>query len=78
MKYLRQFGLILLFSFLGEALRALIPLPVLASIYGMALLFLALAALSVAVSIFSRGKKSMGSAALSLLAAVLMWSMSAL
>ena len=44
MKYLRQFGLILLFSFLGEALRALIPLPVPASIYGMALLFLALAA----------------------------------
>lgn len=41
-------------------------------------LFLALAALSVVVSIFSRGKKSMGSAALSLLAAVLMWSMSAL
>lgn len=44
MKYLGQLGLILLFSFLGEALRALIDLPVPASIYGMALLFCALAA----------------------------------
>lgn len=42
MKYLRQFLWILLFSFLGEALRALLPLPVPASIYGLVLLFAAL------------------------------------
>ena len=43
MKYLRQFGLILLFSLLGELCRFLIPIPIPASIYGMALLFAALA-----------------------------------
>ena len=42
MQYLKQFGLILLFSFLGELLHALIPLPVPGSIYGLLLLFLAL------------------------------------
>lgn len=42
MKYLRQFLWILLFSFLGEALKALLPLPVPASIYGLVLLFVAL------------------------------------
>lgn len=42
MKYLRQFLWILLFSFLGEALKALLPLPVPASIYGLVLLFAAL------------------------------------
>ena len=42
MKYLRQILLIILFSFLGELLHALIPWPVPASIYGMALLFAAL------------------------------------
>ena len=42
MKYLRQILLIFLFSFLGELLHALIPWPVPASIYGMALLFAAL------------------------------------
>ena len=34
MKHLRQFLIILLFSFLGEGLKALLPLPVPASIYG--------------------------------------------
>ena len=43
MKYLRQILLILVFSLLGELLHALIPAPVPASIYGMVLLFLALA-----------------------------------
>ena len=43
MKYLRQFGLILLFSLLGELCRYLIPFPSPASIYGMVLLFAALA-----------------------------------
>lgn len=42
MKYLRQFLWILLFSFLGEALKVLLPLPVPASIYGLVLLFAAL------------------------------------
>jgi len=44
MKYLRQITLILGFSFLGEILRLLIPLPIPASIYGMLLLFFALSA----------------------------------
>ncbi|MBR2283434.1 MAG: CidA/LrgA family protein [Ruminococcus sp.] len=42
MKYIKQFCIILLFSFIGEVLNHLIPLPVPASIYGMLLLFLAL------------------------------------
>lgn len=42
MKYLKQMALIVLFSFLGEVCRGLIPLPVPASIYGMALMFAAL------------------------------------
>ena len=43
MKYLKQICLILLFSFLGEVCRYLIPLMIPASIYGMVLLFAALA-----------------------------------
>lgn len=43
MKYLKQISLILLFSFLGEVCRFLIPLNIPASIYGMGLLFAALA-----------------------------------
>lgn len=42
MKYVRQFLIILFFSFLGELLKYLIPLPIPASIYGLLLLFLAL------------------------------------
>lgn len=42
MKYLRQFLLILTFSFLGELLRFLIPLSIPGSIYGLVLLFIAL------------------------------------
>ncbi len=42
MKYLMQFLVILLFSFVGEILHALIPLPIPASIYGLVLLFAAL------------------------------------
>ena len=44
MKYLRQFLMILAFSFAGEVLHALIPLQVPASIYGLILLFTALMA----------------------------------
>lgn len=42
MKYLPQFLIIMGFTLLGEALQRLIPLPVPASVYGLALLFLAL------------------------------------
>ena len=42
MKYLKQFGIILFISLLGEALHALLPLPVPASIYGIVLLFIGL------------------------------------
>lgn len=42
MKYLRQFLLILTFSFLGELMRFLIPLSIPGSIYGLVLLFIAL------------------------------------
>ena len=36
MKYVRQFWIILLISAMGEALHVLIPLPVPASVYGLA------------------------------------------
>ncbi len=42
MKYLRQFLIILAISFIGELLNRLLPLPVPASIYGMAILFICL------------------------------------
>lgn len=42
MKFLHQILLIFLFSFLGELLHSLIPLPIPASIYGMVLVFSAL------------------------------------
>ena len=42
MQYIRQALYIFGFSFLGEVLNRLVPLPIPASIYGMVLLFLAL------------------------------------
>ena len=42
MNYVKQFCIILAFSFTGEVLNRLIPLPVPASIYGLVLLFLTL------------------------------------
>ena len=42
MKYVKQFGIILAITFIGEALRYLIPLPIPASIYGLIILFIAL------------------------------------
>ncbi len=42
MKYIKQFAIIALMTFLGEVLNLLLPLPVPASIYGMILLFLSL------------------------------------
>lgn len=42
MKNLRQFLVILAFTLAGEVLHALLPLPVPAAVYGLALLFLTL------------------------------------
>lgn len=42
MQYLKQVFWIILFTFIGELLEALIPLPIPAGIYGLLLLFLAL------------------------------------
>ena len=42
MKQVKEFGIILAFSFAGEILHAVLPLPVPASIYGIVLLFTAL------------------------------------
>ena len=42
MKYIKQFAIIVLMTFLGECLNLLLPLPVPASIYGMVLLFVCL------------------------------------
>ena len=41
MKYLYQFLVITLITFLGETLNRLIPLPIPAAVYGLVLLFLA-------------------------------------
>ena len=41
-KYIKQFLIILLFTFLGEALAYLLPFPIPAAIYGLVLLFAAL------------------------------------
>lgn len=42
MKYLSQFCIILGFTLAGEALQRLLPLPIPASVWGLALLFVAL------------------------------------
>ena len=42
LKLLRQFLVILLLSFVGEGLHALLPLPVPASVYGLVLMLLCL------------------------------------
>ena len=42
MKFLRQFMIILLLSFLGEVLKMFIPLPIPASAYGLVLMLLCL------------------------------------
>lgn len=43
MKYIRQFGIILLFSLAGDLCHTVLPFPIPASIYGMVLLLLCLA-----------------------------------
>lgn len=42
MKFIIQFLIIIAFAFVGEVLHTIIPMPVPASIYGIALLFIAL------------------------------------
>ena len=42
MKFLRQFMIILLLSFLGEVLKMFIPLPIPSSVYGLVLMLLCL------------------------------------
>lgn len=42
MRFIRQFGIVLIFCFIGEVLKQLLPLPIPASIYGLLLLFIAL------------------------------------
>ena len=42
MKYIRQFGLILAVTFLGEILKMVLPFKIPSSIYGLVLMFLAL------------------------------------
>ena len=42
MKFVKQLGIILLLSFLGELLHAFLPLTIPASIYGIVILFLCL------------------------------------
>ena len=43
MKYIRQFCIIILFSFYGDILHKLLPLPIPASIYGMVLILISFA-----------------------------------
>ena len=50
MRYLRQIVILLAFSFVGEGLSLVIPLPIPGSIYGIVLLFLALETRLVKVS----------------------------
>ena len=42
MKYIYQFGIIIVVSFIGEILNLLIPLPIPASIYGLVIMFVCL------------------------------------
>ena len=42
MKYLKQFGIIIIISFIGELMNMFIPLPIPASIWGLVLMFLCL------------------------------------
>ena len=42
MKYIRQVGIIILISFIGELLHFIIPLPVPASIYGLVIMLVCL------------------------------------
>ncbi len=49
MKYVKQFGIILAISFVGELMHYLIPLPVPASIYGLVLMLVLLGSKAIKV-----------------------------
>ncbi len=57
MKYMKQFGIILVISFLGEVFHSILPFPVPASIYGIVLLFCSLQAGWIPVSAVSETGK---------------------
>lgn len=42
MKYIRQFGIIIVISLIGEVLNYVIPLPIPSSIYGLVVMFICL------------------------------------
>ena len=42
MKYMKQFGIIMVISFLAEVVKVILPLPIPASIYGLIILLLCL------------------------------------
>lgn len=42
MKYLKQFAIIIVITFIGEALNQILPLPIPASIYGLVIMLVAL------------------------------------
>ena len=42
MKYLKQFAIIIVITFIGEALNQFLPLPIPASIYGLVIMLIAL------------------------------------
>ena len=44
MRYLKQFGIILLITCIGEIIKLLVPLPIPGSIYGLVLMFILLVA----------------------------------
>ncbi len=44
MRYLKQFGIILLITCIGEIIKLLVPLPIPGSIYGIVLMFILLVA----------------------------------
>ena len=50
MKYIKQFGIIIFLSLLGEVLHKFVPLPIPASIYGIIILFLCLELKVISVS----------------------------
>lgn len=50
MKYIKQFGIIIFLSLIGEVLHKFLPLPIPASIYGIIILFLCLELKIISVS----------------------------
>ena len=64
MKYVKEFGIILIVSLVGELLNYFLPLPVPASIYGLVLMFMVVNAFSLGISAASESVR--GAAAMTL------------